>query len=329
LNIFQFAARSGTSGHVTKVPERKTVLVALAANLAIAIVKGIAGVLSGSAAMLAEAAHSVADTSNQGLLLASLHLGNRGPSKEHPFGHGKERFFWSFLAAVIVFLAGAVFSIGQGVLELVRGSSEGNYPLVYGTLAFAFVAETTSLLRAVQQTRREARELGKSWRRFVRETTEPTSKMVVGEDSVAVIGILVAAVGIGLEQLTGNSAWDAAAALTVGALLVYVAFTLGHNFRDLLIGAGARPDDLRSICDVLESHPGVDEVLDVRTMYVGPRSLLVAARLDLADEGLDSHRIEQLADELDERLREEVEDVDQVFLDPTPRSSREAPTLKA
>jgi cation diffusion facilitator family transporter len=311
------------------VPERKTVLIALAANAAITVVKAIAGILSGSAAMLAEAAHSVADTTNQGLLLTSIHLGEREPDAEHPFGHGKERFFWSFLAAVIVFLAGAVFAIGQGVLELVRGSSERNFALVYGTLAFALVAETTSLVRAVRQTRREARERGKGWLRFVGESTEPTSKMVLGEDSVAVLGVLVAAFGVGMHQLTGNSAWDAAAALTVGALLVYVAFTLGRNFRDLLIGAGARPEDLRNICEVLESHEGVDEVLDVRTMYIGPRSLLVAARVDLADEGLDSAGVEQLASELDERLRAEVADVDEVFLDPTPRSAKSAPTLKA
>lgn len=311
------------------MPERRTVLIALAANVAIAIVKAIAGLVSGSAAMLAEAAHSVADSVNQGLLLTSIHLSSREPDARYPFGHGKERFFWSFLAAVIVFIAGAVFSVGEGVLELVRSSSEGSYALVYGTLAFAFVAEGISLGRAVRQTRREAREVGRGWLEFVRETTEPTSKMVVGEDAVAVLGVLVAALGVALHQVTGNAVWDAAAALTVGALLVYVAYYLGRSFRALLIGAGARPEDAERICEVLESHPDVDEVLDLRTMYVGPRSLLVAARLDLADRGLDAEAVEHLATELDEQLREEVPEVDQVFLDPTPRGSERASTLKA
>jgi cation diffusion facilitator family transporter len=304
------------------MPERKTVLIALAANAAIAVVKAIAGVLSGSAAMMAEAAHSVADTTNQGFLLTSIRLGERKPDREHPFGHGKERFFWSFLAAVLIFLAGAVFSIGQGVLELTSSRSEGSFALVYGTLAFAFVAESISLRRAVRQTRSEAREAGKPWREFIRTSTEPATKTVVGEDTVAVIGVVIAAVGVGLHQLTGNAAWDAAAALAVGAMLVYVAFVLGRNFKTLLIGAGAQPEDAERIRELVESDPGVDAVVDLRTMYVGPRSLLVAVRVDLAD-GIDADEVEQLAGALDERLRDEVPDVSEVFLDPTPRRTED------
>jgi cation diffusion facilitator family transporter len=302
------------------VSERKTVLIALTANAAIAIVKVFAGVVSGSAAMLAEAAHSIADTTNQGLLLTSIRRGRRGPDAEHPFGHGKERFFWSFLAAVLIFLAGAVFSIGQGVLELVRPENESRYALVYGTLAFAFVAEGISLGRAVRQTRREAREAGKGWREFVRESTEPASKTVVGEDLVAVTGVVIAAVGVGLHQATGNSAFDAAAAIAVGAMLVHVAFVLGRNFKDLLIGAGAQPDDAERIREIAASERGIDEVLDVRTMYLGPRSLLVAMRADL-ENGLDADAVEQLASDLERRLREAVPEVTELFLDPTPRGA--------
>jgi cation diffusion facilitator family transporter len=301
------------------MPERKTVLIALAANAAIAVVKAIAGLLSGSAAMLAEAAHSVADTANQVFLLVSIRRGQRKPDREHPFGHGKERFFWSFLAAVLIFLAGALFSAGQGILELVRSGGEASYGLVYGTLGFAFVAEGISLIRAVRQTRGEAKKAGKPWREFIRTTTEPASKTVVAEDTVAVGGVLVAALGVGLHQVTGDVAWDAAAAIVVGAILVYVAYLLGRNYKDLLIGAGARPEEVRRLREALVSHPGVDEVLDLRTMYVGPESLLVAARVDLADDGRDAEAIEHLANELDEKLREEVPAVSEVFLDPTPR----------
>jgi cation diffusion facilitator family transporter len=306
------------SGHGNPVPERTTVLIALAANVAIALVKCAAGVISGSAAMLAEAAHSVADTSNQGFLLTSLKLGERGPDERHPFGHGKERFFWSFLAAVLIFLAGAVFSIGQGILELLRPEDVTNYLLVYATLAFAFVAEGISLIRAVRQTRAEAREAEKGWVEHVRETTEPTSKTVVGEDTVAVVGVVIAAIGVGLHQATGNSVWDAAAAIAVGVMLVYVAFVLGRNFKELLIGAGAQPEDVERIREIVQSEPGVDELLDLRTMYVGPRSLLVALRADLAD-GIEADDVERLANDLDERLREAVPEVSEVFFDPTPR----------
>ena len=245
--------------------------------------------------MLAEAAHSVADTANQGFLLVSLQRGEREPDAEHPFGHGKERFFWSVLAAVLIFLAGAVFSVGQGILELVRSPGKTSFALVYGTLGFAFVAEGISLIRAVRQTRAGAREAGKRWRTYVSESTEPTSKTVVAEDTVAVVGVVIAAAGVGLHQATGGVAWDAGAAIVVGLMLVYVAYLLGRNYKDLLIGAGARPEERRRIRDLLASHPGVDEVLDLRTMYVGPESLLVAARLDLADNGLDAEAIEHVA----------------------------------
>jgi cation diffusion facilitator family transporter len=301
------------------MPERKTVLIALAANAAIAVVKAFAGVLSGSAAMLAEAAHSIADTANQVFLLVSIQRGQRKPDREHPFGHGKERFFWSFLAAVLIFLAGAVFSAGQGILELVRSSGEASYGLVYGTLAFAFVAEGLSLIRAVRQTRGDAKKAGKGWREYIRESTEPASKTVVAEDTVAVAGVLVAALGVGLHQLTGDVLWDAVAAIAVGAILVYVAYRLARDYKELLIGAGARPEELQRIREALERHPGVDEVIDLRTMYLGPESLLVAARVDLADDGRDAEEIEHLANDVDHKLREEIPAVSEVFLDPTPR----------
>jgi cation diffusion facilitator family transporter len=312
------------------VGERATVLVAMAANVAIAVVKGIAGVLTGSAALLAEAAHSVADTTNQGFLLTSLALGEKPADEEHPFGHGKERFFWAFLAAILIFVAGAVFSIGQGVLELVRPSHEGSFGIAYATLAFAFVAEGISLVRAVVQTRGESKRRRLSFFSHVRRTTEPTSKTVLYEDSVAVAGVVVAAAGIALHQLTGSVVWDAAAAIVIGLMLVYVAFSLGRSFRALLIGAGAPADERERLRAVLAGHPEVDGVLDLRTMYVGPNALLVAARLDL-EEGLDSERVEQLATELDRELREAVGDVRDVFIDPTSReaASDGASTLRA
>ena len=181
----------------------------MAANAAIAIVKAAAGILTGSAALLAEAAHSIADTTNQVLLLTSLELGRRPADEAHPFGHGKDRFFWSFLAAVVIFLAGAVFSIGQGVLELVRKQQEGSFAIAYATLAFAFVAEAISLGRAVFQTRGDAAGRNLSFLTHVRRSTEPAAKTVLYEDAVAVTGVLVAGAGIGLHQLTGNVAWDA------------------------------------------------------------------------------------------------------------------------
>jgi cation diffusion facilitator family transporter len=306
--------------------ERRTVLIALAANGVIAVAKGIGGVLTGSSAMLAETAHSVADTVDQVLLLVSLRLGERQPDEEHPFGYGKDRFFWTFLVAVVIFLAGAIFSIGDGVTRLlgrdVLGSGGGGRVWInFVVLGVAFVSESTSLARAWRQTREAARDAGYGLVQYVRISKEPTTKMVLSEDLVAVTGVVVAFVGVLLQEVTGNQRWDAGAAVLIGLLLVYVAFALGRDIRGLLLGEAARPDQREALLRTLAETEEVDDVVELLTMYVGPKSLLVAARIDLA-EGLDSGRVEELSDELDRKLRDADDDVDQVFLDATPRATR-------
>src|SRR5690348_13066666 len=184
---------------------RKTVLIALAANALIGIAKLAAGLLTGSAAMLAEAAHSVADTTNQLLLLASLRLSERKPDAQHPFGYGKERFFWSFMAAIFIFVSGALFSIYEGVSRMLSGeASEGSVGIAFAVLALALVLEGASLIRAGRQTRGEAREAQRPFARHIRVSRDPTTKTVVFEDSAAVIGVLLAAAGVGLTVITGS-----------------------------------------------------------------------------------------------------------------------------
>lgn len=304
--------------------ERRTVLIALAANAVIAVAKGVGGLVTGSSAMLAETAHSIADTVDQVLMLVSIRLGDRRPDEEHPFGYGKDRFFWTFLVAVIIFLAGAVFSIGDGVLRLtgheLLGSGGSNQWAAFLVLGIAFVSEGISFVRAYGQTRRGARATGYGLVEFVRISKEPTTKMVFSEDAVAVSGVVVAFVGLLLQELTGSEAWDAGAAIVIGLLLVYVAYALGRDIRGLLLGESARPDQREALERALQEPDEVEEVVELLTMYTGPRSPLVAARIDLAD-GLEARRVEELADELDGRLREAVPDVEQVLLDPTPRRS--------
>jgi cation diffusion facilitator family transporter len=300
------------------VSERGTVLIALVANATIAIAKGVAGIATGSSAMLAEAAHSVADTVNQGLLLVSLSLGERPPDEEHPFGHGKERFFWTFLACVLIFFAGAIFSLGDGIRRMIEPGEAGHFGLNYLILGLAAAAEGASLVRAYRQTRKGASEAGLPLREFVRQSTEPTTKTVLGEDTVAVIGVVAAFAGILLSQLTGSARWDAAGAIVIGCLLMYLAVWLGRNMRGLLIGEAARPLQRNQIRAALHGQPEIDALVDLRTMYVGPHRLLVAARVDIAD-GVTSREIEELADRIDMHLRRVVPDVYDVFLDPTPR----------
>jgi cation diffusion facilitator family transporter len=295
---------------------RKTVLIAIAANATIFVAKLAGGIASGSGALLAEAAHSLADTTNQCFLLFSMRLASRDSDDTHPFGHGQERFLWAFMAAIFMFVGGAVFAVGYGIKELLGGGEEGGFAIAWIVLAVSAVAEIVSWVRAMRQARAEAREAGLPFVRFIRESRDPTSKAVVFEDSAAVIGLLIAAAGIGLHQATGHAAFDASAAIGVGLLLMITAVALARDIRGLLTGEAARPDEREEIERVLESADEVDEVLELLTMVLGPRALLVAARLNFRD-GLSAAQIEEAANRIADEVREVVPDVRQMFLDPT------------
>jgi cation diffusion facilitator family transporter len=305
---------------------RKTVLIALAANALIGIAKFAAGLISGSAAMLAEAAHSVADTANQLFLLASLSFSERKPDEEHPFGYGKERFLWSFMAAIFIFVSGALFSIYEGVSRLLHGSEEASYTAAYVVLVLGIGLEGFSLIRAARQTRHDAERNRRGVRRYVRTSRDPTTKTVLFEDSAAVTGLLVALVGLVLSQVTGSHVFDALASILIGCLLAVIAYALWRDTRGLLIGEAALPEEREKLREVLDDCDGVDEVVELLTMALGPTSLLVAARLDLAPD-LDSDEVEKLAATLEDKLREAVPGVEYVFLDPTHR--REKPAVSA
>ncbi len=303
---------------------KKTVYFAITANAVIAVAKFVGGAASGSTAMLAEGAHSVADTANQCMLLLSIRLGGREPDPERPFGHGQERFLWTLLAATGMFVAGAVFAIGYGVFELLDPSGEqGGFGIAYAVLGVALVAEGISWLRALHQTRREARESERPTLRHVRGSRDPNVKMVLFEDSAALVGIALAAGGVALHQVTGKPFWDPAASILIGILLVTVAVWMGRDAGHLITGAAARPEERDAIERTIESFDGVVEVQELLTMALGPDALLVAARVDLEDD-LDSDRVEELSSEIEERLRAVVPDVTEVFIDPTPGRARRA-----
>ena len=309
-----------------KSESHKTVLIALAANALIGVAKLGAGLITGSAAMLAEAAHSVADTANQVFLLASLSFSERKPDEEHPFGYGKERFLWSFMAAIFIFVSGALFSIYEGVSRLLHGSEDASYTAAYVVLVLGICLEGFSLIRAARQTRADAARQQRGVRRYVRTSRDPTTKTVLFEDSAAVTGLLVAMVGLLLSQLTGSHVFDALASILIGCLLAVIAFFLWRDTRGLLIGEAALPEEREKLHAVLDECGGVDEVVELLTMALGPTSLLVAARLDLARD-LDSDEVEQLAADLERQLRDAVPGVAYVFLDPTHR--REKPAVSA
>jgi cation diffusion facilitator family transporter len=282
------------------------------------VVKLAGGLVSGSTALLAEAAHSLADTVNQTFLLGSISLAAREPTEEQPFGHGQQRYIWTFMAAVSMFVAGATFAVGYGVAELVRGGEgSGGFAIAWITLLIAGLAEGLSWVRALRQTRAEARRSDLPLLRHVRQSRDPNVKMVLFEDSAALVGVLVAAVGIGLHEVTGNGAFDSAASILIGLLLIAVAAWMARDTAHLLAGASATPRERERIEAVIEGHPGVAGVLELLTMVLGPNALLVAARIDLEND-LRGDEVEQVANALDEAIREAVPDVTEVFLDATP-----------
>jgi cation diffusion facilitator family transporter len=219
----------------------------------------------------------------------------------------------------VIFVSGAVFSALQGIERIVSSGEENeSFGIAYAILGFALVAEGISLARAWRQTRREAQEAGRGHLEFTRRSRDPTTKTVLFEDSAAVIGVLLAIAGVALSQLTGNPAWDGVASLAIALLLAVVAFGLGHQTYELLIGQAAEPEERRAIEEVIRGHRGVVELGDVFTMVLAPDQLLVAAHFDVTDD-CSGDDVEALTGELTRELREKVPTVAQVFLDPTPR----------
>ncbi|WP_189108554.1 cation diffusion facilitator family transporter [Streptomyces camponoticapitis] len=294
---------------------RVTILVALAANIVIAAAKAVGGLLSGSPALLSEAAHSVADSTNELFLLTALHRSRRPADRRHPFGYGKERYFWSLLAAVGIFVMGGCFSFYQGYHALVSDTGEepSGYTVGLIVLAVALVAEGSSLLRALHQLRGQ-KGSGK----------DPAVRTVVAEDATAVLGVLLAMAGMVLHLITGEVAWEAGASIGIGLLLVYVAYRLGAEARVRLVGESVEPELRGRIASLLDAQPEIDNVAQLLTMRLGLDSALIAARIDLVP-GLDSEEIELICVRIKRSVVRTWPEADHVFLDITEAPS-EAPS---
>ena len=255
-----------------------TVLLALAANVAVGILKLAAGLISGSSALLSEAAHSVGDSTTEILLLVALRRSDRPADARHPFGYGKERYFWSLLAAGAIFVSGAAFSIYEGLHTILGSGAEStdmlwiNYPVLVIAAGF----EGTSFLQAIRRARTQARQSRKTLRGLLRDPEDPTVNSVAMEDSAALVGIGIAIVGVLFHQLTGDAVYDGIASLLIGLLLLVVAFLLARATGDLLIGKQAPTRLLEAIESFLESEDEIIDVVDVLSMLVGPAACCCA-----------------------------------------------------
>ncbi|MEU7037823.1 cation diffusion facilitator family transporter [Streptomyces sp. NPDC046237] len=298
-----------------------TVIVAAVANLGIAAAKAVAGVVSGSSAMLSEAAHSVADTVTEVMLLTALKRSEKPADEDHPLGYAGERYVWALLAAVATFVGGAVFSVYDGIHTLVYGEEVGDPLVSYIVLGVAFVLESFSLRTAVRQVKGEAQRKSAPFGRYLRHTPDTTVKAVVMEDSAALAGLLLAAGGLLGVEITGDSVWDGVASILIGALLVYVAWVLGRSNAELLIGRPVPRRVREEIREELLTVPHIIAVLDLTTLIQGPEEVLVAAKIDFRDVS-SAEQIEWACEEAEQQLRERFPAVRRVYLDPTPARRR-------
>ncbi len=294
---------------------KRAVIAAFVANLVIAISKFVAGFITGSSAMLAEGAHSVADTTNQVFLFVSLHLSKRAPDQEHPYGYGKDRFFWSLLVAVGLFIAGAVFSIYEGITKI-AGESGGHHSflIAYIVLGAAFVFESGALFVSVREFRRAAREQERSFWGHFKTTRNTTLKVPLYEDTAALIGIVIAAAGLFLTEVTDNAIYDGLASVGVGVVLMLVAWELGTDSRKLLLGESVPPEDEKRLRETITSFAEVTDLLRLLTMHLGPSAVLVNAEIHLVD-GLETDQIEDLLERITKTMREEMPEVAHTFIE--------------
>lgn len=316
-------ARSLTAiGPQVEQDSLRTVLIAFGANLLIAIAKTVAAVITNSASMMAEAAHSWADTGNEVFLLFADRKGARERDAAHPMGYGRDSYVWSMFAAFGLFTVGAVVSIMHGIQELTAEEPGGDFLINYIVLAVAFVLEGTSFTQAYRQARSSARRLGNQTLEFVLRTSNPTLRAVFAEDAAALIGLLIAAGGIVAHQLTGSPVPDAVGSILVGVLLAVVAVVLINRNRHFLVGQAISPELRAAILAELLTHPDIERITYLHVEFVGPSRVYLVAAIDLTG----NRREDDLAVHL-RRIERELESRDVVEEAVLTLSTKDEPSL--
>ena len=291
----------------------KAIVAALAANLGIALTKFVAWWFSGSSSLLAEGVHSLADSGNQILLLIGNRRSRRAPDREHPFGYGRERYVYAFVVSIILFSVGGVFSLYEGIQKVQNPHPIEVWWLPLLVLVIAICLESFSLRTAVGESRRH--KGNESWVQFVRRAKAPELPVVLLEDVAALIGLVLALIGVGLSILTGNGIWDAFGTLAIGALLIVVAVVLGMETKSLLVGEGATDADVETIAAAITSGGEVERIIHMRTLYLGPDELLVAAKLAVRAD-LPFSGVADVINAIEKRIRDAVPAARVIYIEP-------------
>ncbi|MGH8870982.1 MAG: cation diffusion facilitator family transporter [Acidimicrobiia bacterium] len=256
----------------------RAIIAAMLANAGIAVAKFIAYLVTSSASMLAESIHSVADTSNQGLLLLGGRRAQRIADDRYQFGYGRERYFWSFVVAMVLFSLGGLFSIYEGVSKILDPHELTSIGWAIGVLVASIILESFSFRTAIVEARKV--KGGRGWWEYIRTSRSPELPVVLLEDAGALFGLMLALIGVGLYAVTGNEIWDAVGTLCIGALLLVIAGFLTIEMKSLLIGEAALESHVAAIKGAVESNPDVVRIIDLRTQHIGPDELLVAGKVE-------------------------------------------------
>jgi cation diffusion facilitator family transporter len=291
---------------------RRAVLTALLANLGIAVAKFGAFAVTGATALLAEAIHSVADSGNEFLLAVGGRRAQREPTAEHPFGFGRERYFFAFVVALVLFSLGSLFAIYEGVSKLAHPHQVESAGVGFAVLAVAFVLESVSLRTAARAANEVRGDAG--WWQFIRTTKAPELPVVLLEDFGGLVGLLLAGAGLGLTVATGDPTYDAAASVAIGVLLGVLATLLAVEMQSLLIGEAASPEDEQAIRSAIAGSPEVERLIHLRTEHLGPEDLLVAAKIDLAPRA--ERETPRAIDRIEARIRARVPRARVIYLEP-------------
>ena len=291
------------------------------ANMGIAIAKFVAYFFTSSSSMLAESIHSVADTSNQALLLLGSRRAHKHATAEHPFGYGRERYFWSFVVALVLFSLGGLFAIYEGWHKLSEGGhGVSNVGWAIGVLALGIVLEGASFRTAIKESR--PLKGTASWWEFIRHSRSPELPVVLLEDFGALTGLVLAMVGISVAAITGDSRWDAYGTIAIGVLLVIIAAVLVFEMKSLLIGESANGPMRQKIVQAIEGTEGIRAVLDLRTQHVGPDQLLVGAEVEI-DGLLDTEGVAATIDRAEARIRHAVPIAKMIYIEPEIRDDKD------
>lgn len=300
---------------------KKVIYAALAGNTLVAITKFIAATLTGSSAMLSEGIHSLVDTGNQLLLLLGLHRAKKPADERFPFGHGKEVYFWSFVVALLIFAVGAGVSIYEGVHQLLAPTPITNPDINYSVLGLAILFEGAALYFALTEFSRAKGKWG--YLEAVHKGKDPTTFVVLFEDSAAILGLLVAFGGVFLSQLTGNLIYDGLASIIIGLILGGTAIWLAYETKSLLIGESANVEIIAGIRNCVANYPQVEQVNEVLTMHMGPQFILVTLSVDFNNQTT-AGELEETIARLDTRIKQGWPNVKRVFIEAEARRVKPA-----